>query len=558
MRKEKGFSFFRMAFRNVIRMPVRSLLYLAVFTVFVFTTFLGAFLLRATDNALLYLYDHYETFASLTPRVERDAAGFILYNDIAFTADEAKMIVSSPYVEKYSQRIYCDAYVTNRGTLDHTMSISSDDDWDVYWLKERILQVMPVRDLSLTRDYVNGYMRIVEGRAIEGGNEIIIPKDFCDDIGISVGDTVTVRLTGDTNTFDTRCYGEFKVVGIFDGLNDGEYARAEVSSEYFCKLVTEATGIPEDISPGRRIDVKLKTPDSIDGFIQYLNDNGFDFMNYQVLFNDASYNVAKVEIENVRSIVKIVLYTVLFVCGGLIIFLTVYFISNRSDEKTVLRALGLKRYSVNTIFCLELLFVFIVASGIGMGIGYGISDYMVEVIETRTVDTVVKIDESGDAEADSVLSYIGTIDSKAEVKFLISYTPEGEKSDAKKLYGENAYIENGVYKTYETMYDDEGKAYRVFGSGELTTGQILEGGFRNGVTIDCLVPETSGLKVGDVLSLHLFPSETVLILEYPEKYYGSRLQINFRVVGFGGDGDISVPIEDLAAIMRSATGSYLQ
>ena len=40
MRKEKGFSFFRMAFRNVVRMPVRSLLYLAVFTVFVFTTFL--------------------------------------------------------------------------------------------------------------------------------------------------------------------------------------------------------------------------------------------------------------------------------------------------------------------------------------------------------------------------------------------------------------------------------------------------------------------------------------------------------------------------------------
>ena len=82
-----------------------------------------------------------------------------------------------------------------------------------------------------------------------------------------------------------------------------------------------------------------------------------------------------------------------------------------------------------------------------------------------------------------------------------------------------------------------------------------------------ITPETWEIEAGILIPGHrfvpyldpeVFPSETVLILEYPEKYYGSRLQINFRVVGFGGEGDISVPIEDLAAIMRSATGSYLQ
>ena len=559
MRKEKGFNFFRMAFRNVVRMPVRSLLYLAVFTVFAFTTFLGVFLLRATDNALLYLYDHYKLYASLTPRVESDPSGNVMFNNITFTNDDMKMIISSPLVENYSQTVYCGARVTHKGTLEDTLNSEAEDDERLYWNDERLLPVRPIRDIEISRSYVNGNMVIVDGRTFDGGNEIILPEAFCSKNGITVGDTVTVRLTGYDNTLDERCYGEFMVVGVFSGVSESNSAFAEISSEYYRKIVTEATGIPGGGTPGNRIDVKLKTPDSIDGFIQYLNDNGFDFMNYQVLFNDASYNVAKVEIENVKRIVFIVFFTVIFVCIGLMAFLTVYFISNRSDEKTMLRALGLKKRSVNAIFCLEIAFVLTVAAVLGTGIGCGFSGVIVNAVEASTVDSVLKIDESGDAEANNIVSYIGIIESKPEIRFLMSYTPEGEKGDVKKLYGENAYIENNIYKTYETMYEDDGKAYRVFGSGDVTTGQMIESGdVRNGVTIDCLVPESSGLKVGDILPLHLFPQKTVLCMEYPEKYYVSGFAVNFRVAGFGGEGDISIPFVNLVSLTRYVTGSYLK
>ena len=563
MKKENGFSFFRMAFRNVVRMPARSVLYLIIMTVLVVTTFLGVFLLRATDNALLYLYDHYEMYATLTPRAEVDGAGKVVHKREEFLFSDVATFAASPLVEDYSftrqgTMFANTAYI---GTLAEMQAVGYDEADDLVLYTDEC-EVFTVTDMKTERAFYNGSLKLVSGRYVESGNEAALPIAYCEKHGIEVGDTVVLRLfRAANNVGSSRYYSEFKVVGIFGGVDKNTLTNvpAYIPYEYYTKLLLEGPGVmnsyPEHYF-GTRVDIKLKSPDSIDGYIQYLNDSGLDFMRFMVCFNDAEYKIAKVEIENVKSIVQIVFFTVLFVCIGLVLFFPMYFISSRSDEKRTLHALGLKKRSVSAIFCLELAVVFAFAAVIGTGIGYALSGSIVRAVERGAVGSAASAsDEAGDENTDSFLNYVGTLHSDAEIRFLTSYTPEEEKDDLKKLYGSTAYVEGGETKITETLFDSSGRKYKIIGSGALTEQAVGKSDISSGFTFDCTVPESSGFAIGDVIELHLLPPETVYCLEYPERYYVSRFKVNFRVAGFGGEGDITLPFDNLASLSRYVSGS---
>ena len=130
----------------------------------------------------------------------------------------------------------------------------------------------------------------------------------------------------------------------------------------------------------------------------------------------------------------------------------------------------------------------------------------------------------------------------------MNYTPAEHGENVSKLYGKNAYVEDGEIKIADTLFDAAGGEYRIVGCGDVT-GQTLEkADIRSGMVIDCVIPDDGRYKVGDRIELRLLPPESVLCLDYPDKYCVSNFSVTFNVVGYGGEGGYMRPVRQYARV----------
>ena len=103
-------------------------------------------------------------------------------------------------------------------------------------------------------------------------------------------------------------------------------------------------------------------------------ENGLDFRNADLVFNNGTYDALSGELRNITSIATLVLFGVLAVGVSVLIFFTIYLCHARKREQTLLAALGMSRMGIRAMLAVELLTVAVCAIPVGGVAGYFTAD----------------------------------------------------------------------------------------------------------------------------------------------------------------------------------------
>lgn len=347
------------AFRNLRRFPWRTTLYGAMIFFIVVSITASLFIWNATAKAKETLRENYVFVASLVKRENTKIPLLEIFKCLDHESVEAFNVSMSEA----------------NGTIpagDAMLSMPSEqkkgEKKDI-WFDEFGCDLLAVENLALTYPFFSGECTIREGTGLtqEGYNghvmEILIPWWLADQYGIQVGDTVNRRY------IKTAYYGYLpcKVVGIYESSATSPDIKSYPAYIPLAIAEIDYGQFLNDLDPKtvERADFILSDRNDFESFVAHANENGINFKATDIIFNNSTYDVLTSALDNIHTIALLVFLLVLLVGSGLILFVTVYLCTSRTEERKLLIALGMKKMTVGIIIAIELCVIFIFSVFLG-------------------------------------------------------------------------------------------------------------------------------------------------------------------------------------------------
>ena len=395
----------KFAFRNLVRLPWRTALCFAIVFFITLAVSASVFVCGACANAREALNENYIFVASLVPR-KKDS---ISLRDIGYCADGTEILAYNVSMAENNGMILGGAYMQKlpeKTELENAPSAL---------VNEVGAKLVAVENLYLVFSFFSGECTVREGTGIteEGyaGNiaEAVIPWWFAEKYGISVGDTLTRRYY--RNDYRMYMYLQTKVVGIYEtnALSPDEndypvYMPLAVAELDYATLVAELYTPTSELLI-ERADFVLKNRQDFEAFVLRTKENGLDFREADLVFNNSSYDTLNGELQNITAIAILVLATVLSVGFGVLVFFTVYLCHSRKREQELLLALGMSRYQISLMFTVELISIVLISALFGCGVGYmaadGVCGYVNESVLSNA-ELSEKIENAGSEKKSSM------------------------------------------------------------------------------------------------------------------------------------------------------------
>jgi len=364
----------KFAFRNLIRLPWRTLLYFAIVFFIVLSVSASLFVYVACENAGEVLDENYVFVASLVPR-KKDSLSL---RDIGYCADGTEILSFHVSMAENSGVILGGAYL-------HKLPEKTEiENAPAAWVDDAGARLVAVENLHLVPSFFSGEHTVMDGTGITKKGyageraEVVIPWWFAEKYGVSVGDTLTRRYYRDD--YETYIYLESEVVGIYktstispDENDDPVYIPLAVAELDYATLISKRQ-TPTSELVIERADFVLKNREAFEAFVLQAGANGLNFRSADLVFNNGTYDALSGELRNITSIAILVLFGVLAVGVSVLVFFTVYLCHARDREKTLLSALGMSRGGIRAMLAVELLTVAVCAILIGGAVGYFTAD----------------------------------------------------------------------------------------------------------------------------------------------------------------------------------------
>ena len=361
----------KLAFRNLIRLPWRTLLYFAIVFFIVLSVSASLFVYVACENAGEALDENYVFVASLVPR-KKDSLNL---RDIGYCADGTENLSFNVSMSENSGMILGGAYL-------HKLPEKTEiENAPAAWVDEIGARLVAVENLHLVPSFFSRECTVMDGTGItEKGYageraEVVIPWWFAEEYGISVGETITRRYYRDD--YETYIYLESEVVGIYKTIaispDDPVYIPLAVAELDYATLISERNTQTSEIVI-ERADFVLKNREAFEAFVLQAGANGLDFRNADLVFNNGAYDTLSGELRSITSIAVLVLCFVSVAGMSVLVFFTVCLCHARDREKTLLSALGMSRGGIRAMLTVELLTVAVCAILIGGVVGYFTAD----------------------------------------------------------------------------------------------------------------------------------------------------------------------------------------
>lgn len=359
----------KLAFRNLIRLPWRTILYfISVFFITVTMT-ASIFVYGACLDAKRALDENYIFVASL---IGRDKSSLSL-SDISCCLDDEDVLAFNVTMSEG------EGVLPGGETMFRLPSTTDRGEPVAVWLEKFGCHLLAVENLSLTYPFFSGECTIREGTGLTADGysgeraEIVIPWWLADRYGIAVGDMVVRRY--DSRDYSCYIYIPTTVVGIYEAAahtaEDTSYpayislATAELDyGKVFSDVKTSPSSIAID-----RADFILKSRDAFEGFVKRAKENGLDFKKADLIYNNSTYDVLSSELDNINQVALLVCGVVLFIGISVLVFFTVYLCNSRKQERVLLRALGMSGHKIRAMFTLELAILIVFSAGLGVGAG---------------------------------------------------------------------------------------------------------------------------------------------------------------------------------------------
>lgn len=360
---------FKFAIRNLIRLPWRTLLYIAVTLGIVLSITASLFVYRACENTISELDKQYVFVASVVPNGQDP----VLLSGMDACLENTDVLAYNITVAEARGAIPRGKNMTKMPSLDDR------EEAEMLWPHDEGVPFLAVENLSLVPSFFDGRCTIREGTGITASgysgeaSEIVIPWWLAERYGISVGDTLIKRYEYGKYTFF-----EAKVVGIYEA---NVHTFAEKNYPAYIPLAiaemdlgyTVVRYMHETVAV-QRADFVLNGREAFEEFVLTAKANGFDFQKAIIIFNNSAYDSLSSELANIHMIALLVCIVILTVGLGILIFFTVYLCHTRTKERTLLISLGMTKRKVNRMLVLELLIMLIISICLGVFGGYFAAD----------------------------------------------------------------------------------------------------------------------------------------------------------------------------------------
>ncbi len=355
---------FKFAFRNVIRLPWRTLLYFFIIFFVVLAMTASIFVYRACLGAEKALAEEYIFVASLIPKDKN-----------SLTVEQVMLCLNSADIYAYNVALSeANMMIPGGESMKKAPSVLEKGEKVDLWMEHSGCDIIAVENLPLVYGFFSGECTLREGQGFTdvgySGNaaEIVIPWWFADDHGLSVGDTILRRYENRGKYIFASC----EIVGIYETANK-EAEREDYSAyiplaiaEFDLQMALSGTIITKDTVHIDRADFVLSGRDAFDDFVNAATAGGIDRKKSDFVFNNSIYDVLSSELDNISMIVLFVMGTVLLVGTAIFIFFTIYLYTSREKEKELLRALGMPNRKVHLMMFAEHGVIFVIAVLLGM------------------------------------------------------------------------------------------------------------------------------------------------------------------------------------------------
>lgn len=391
----------KFAFRNLLRLLWRTILYFLIIFFIVIIMTASVFVCSASQGAKETLDENYVFVASLIPR---DMNSLTL-GDLEYCIRNTDISAYNVTMSEANGRI-------PGGDSMHCLPSKENKKAPVsVWIENFGCNLAAVENIALVHPFFSGECRILEGTSLTANGysgavaEIVIPWWFAEENGISVGDTLIRRY--DHN--DLYVFMESIVVGIYESINHENekemypayipLAIAEMDYAKVMKKSGQTIGID-------RADFILRERDGFENFVNTAIDNGLDLRIADFVFNNSVYDVLSVELDNIHTITVFVMCVVLIIGFGILVFFTIYLVYSRKQENFMLLSLGMGKRKIYAMMALEysIVFVFAVCLGIGSGrlVAEGVCRFVNDTVlerasaseELRILDSVSEFDNT--------------------------------------------------------------------------------------------------------------------------------------------------------------------
>ena len=391
----------KLALRNIVRMPKRTVVNLLLFLLVVASVFSGIIVYNATEKALAGLDESYTFVATLVPSALSESQ--LLIDDFRTCFDNEAVL---EYNIVFDSRIV----FLPREELLYDFISETDLKLDSVDNKYTDCVVRSTNDLYLERGFFEGKYKMLSGgdfseEAYDGNTpEIILPKWFADEHGINVGDKIVYYhdLVYYAPSF-TQASIKGVVVGIYENT-ENPLSHTESGAYIPMQFMMRSgvyTGFSWIVEGGyaqqfsvERADFVLRDRDAIYPFIENAVNNGFDSSRGDVVFNNAEYDVIREGLLNVRVVVIIFVLIVSAAGAGILVTFTINMIMARRREKEVLRAVGMKKSAVALMFTAELLIIAVLALPLGYLSGRLVSNAIFRYADSAVESNIEELDLS--------------------------------------------------------------------------------------------------------------------------------------------------------------------
>jgi len=421
----------RMAFRNLVRFPKRTVLYGLTVFLLVFVVTVSLFVYRACGLAEKNLEDRYVFVASLVKRTQgRD----IPLSEIFKCLDYENVSAFNITVSEGEGVLPAGSALTELPSADR-----SENPKDV-WIDEFCCPVYGVENLGLVYSFFAEECRISEGTALtEKGycgesDEIVIPWWLAERYEIKVGDTVNRRYLRQTGEF-SYIYIPTKVVGIYTtsspSPNIENYPAyiplALAETDYGKVLPTSTSAKNIDV---KRADFVLKSREDFGAFVLFAKEKGLDFTSADLVFNNGTYDVLRAEIANIGRITLLVFAAVLLAGAGILLFLTAYLCKTREKEKAILHALGMGKRSICAMLTLEFALLIVAFSMAGFLGGRFAAESVCDFVNDTVMARASASEEIQDLNSSENFVITMPLEKDFEMKISVSPSPIANASVA--------------------------------------------------------------------------------------------------------------------------------
>ncbi|MBQ3490249.1 MAG: ABC transporter permease [Clostridia bacterium] len=409
----------KFAFRNLVRLPLRTLLYFSIVFFIALSISASLFVYGACANAKEALDESYIFVASLVPR-KKDSLSL---RDIGYCADGTEILSYNVSMSENNGVILGGAYMQKLPKKTESKNAPAA------WMDEIGAKLVAVENLYLVPSFFSGECTMRDGTGITQKGyvgesaEVVIPWWFAEKYGISVGDILIRRYY--RNDYGEYIYLESGVVGIYEtnALSPNEmdypvYIPLAVAELDYATLVAELYTPTSELLI-ERADFVLKDRQSFEPFVLRTKENGLDFREADLIFNNSSYDTLNGELQNITAIAMLVFFTVLAVGLGVLVFFTIYLCHARKREQELLLALGMSRYKISLMFAIELIAIVFVSALIGCGVGYMAADGVCGYVNESVLSSAELSEKIENIGSDAISSLTKPLEQKIRLEISI-------------------------------------------------------------------------------------------------------------------------------------------